>query len=119
MLISFITEVILPARAAYKEQLKSVEKFAQAPLLKDLREEARKRKLLNLFLPQVSGLSTLEYAPLAEMLGPLPLANAAMNCSAPDTYAKMAVGALALQHLTCCIFFARAIILFQRKHGGP
>lgn len=39
----------------------------------------------NRFNVQVSGLTVLEYAPIAEMLGAVPLANRCMNCSAPDT----------------------------------
>ena len=51
----------------------------------DLRTKARARGLWNFFLPEVSGLTVMEYAPIAEMLGAVPLANGAMNCSAPDT----------------------------------
>eukprot|EP00442_Polarella_glacialis_P020059 CAMPEP_0115071564 /NCGR_PEP_ID=MMETSP0227-20121206/13742_1 /TAXON_ID=89957 /ORGANISM="Polarella glacialis, Strain CCMP 1383" /LENGTH=246 /DNA_ID=CAMNT_0002458209 /DNA_START=91 /DNA_END=829 /DNA_ORIENTATION=+ len=50
-----------------------------------LRAEARARRIMNLFLPEVSKLSVLEYSPIAEILGMNPAANAAMNCSAPDT----------------------------------
>ena len=40
----------------------------------------------NLFLPAVSGLSNLEYAPLAELTGwSMDIAPEALNCSAPDT----------------------------------
>merc|ERR1712137_458827 len=39
----------------------------------------------NLFLPDVSKCSVLEYSPIAEILGMNPIANIAMNCSAPDT----------------------------------
>lgn len=54
-------------------------------MLNDLRAEAQKRGLWNFFLPEVSGLTVLEYAPIAELLGAFALANVAMNCSAPDT----------------------------------
>ena len=71
-MISFIGEIIIPARARHKHQLQELQKagskFAEAPILQELRAEAKKRKILNLFLPEVSGLSSLEYAPLAEML---------------------------------------------------
>eukprot|EP00754_Rhynchopus_humris_P028312 Rhum_TRINITY_DN15145_c6_g1::Rhum_TRINITY_DN15145_c6_g1_i1::g.138700::m.138700/K00249/ACADM, acd; acyl-CoA dehydrogenase len=40
---------------------------------------------MNFFLPEVCGLSVLEYSPIAEILGSVPLANYALNCSAPDT----------------------------------
>merc|ERR1719482_711390 len=36
-------------------------------------------------LKEVNGLTVLEYSPIAEILGQNPLANIAMNCSAPDT----------------------------------
>ena len=56
------------------------------PVVEDLKVEARKRGLWNLFLPDVSGLSNLDYAPLAEMTGRSPvIAPEAINCAAPDT----------------------------------
>jgi len=51
----------------------------------NLKSKAREQGLWNFFLPEVSGLTVLEYSPMAEMLGAVPLANGAMNCSAPDT----------------------------------
>lgn len=53
--------------------------------LRRLQDRAKEQGLWNFFLPEVSGLSVLEYAPIAELLGKYPLANWAMNCSAPDT----------------------------------
>ena len=50
-----------------------------------LRSKAREAGLWNFFLPEVSGLTVLEYSPIAEMLGAVHQANLAMNCSAPDT----------------------------------
>ena len=38
-----------------------------------------------LLILQVGRIGVLEYAPIAELLGAFPLANVAMNCSAPDT----------------------------------
>lgn len=56
------------------------------PVVEDLKAEARRRGLWNLFLPDVSGLSVSDYAPLAEVTGRSPgLAPQALNCSAPDT----------------------------------
>ncbi|WP_017626446.1 acyl-CoA dehydrogenase family protein [Nocardiopsis chromatogenes] len=55
------------------------------PVMEELKAEARKRGLWNLFLPDVGGLSVSEYAPLAEVTGRSPLAPQALNCSAPDT----------------------------------
>jgi acyl-CoA dehydrogenase len=54
-----------------------------------LKAEARQRGLWNLFLPHktewTDGLSNLDYAPLAEILGRSPIASEACNCAAPDT----------------------------------
>ncbi len=53
-----------------------------------LKAEARTQGLWNLFLPDPGpgpGLSTLEYAPVAEAMGHSLLAPEVFNCSAPDT----------------------------------
>ena len=59
-----------------------------APVLVEVRAEARMRGLWNLFIPgeHGAGLTNLQYAPLAEISGRAgSLAPAAMNCAAPDT----------------------------------
>jgi acyl-CoA dehydrogenase len=90
--IEFITEVIIPNQAAYGKARRELEQQYDHPLhapqpaiLDELREEAKKRGVYNFFLPEVCGLTVLEYSPIAELLGAFPLDNAAMNCSAPDT----------------------------------
>jgi len=56
------------------------------PIVEELKVEARNRGLWNLFLPDVSGLSNVDYAHLAEIMGRSPaLAPEATNCAAPDT----------------------------------
>jgi len=60
------------------------------PGLDALKAEARKQGLWNLFLPheygQFSpGLSNLDYAPLAEVMGRVPWSSEVFNCAAPDT----------------------------------
>lgn len=56
------------------------------PIVQVLKSQARERGLWNLFLPDESGLSVTDYAPLAEITGRSPhLAPEALNCAAPDT----------------------------------
>ena len=55
-------------------------------MIEELKAKARERGLWNLFLPSESGLTQLEYAPIAELMGwCLELAPEATNCQAPDT----------------------------------
>ena len=87
-LIEFMTELVLPAEAsyhAYREE-KGPNDHTVPPVVEELKIEARKRGLWNLFLPSESGLTNLEYAPLAEISGwSLEIAPEAINCAAPDT----------------------------------
>jgi len=86
-------EHIYPAEAVYAAQMsESGNPNFHPPILEELKTEARKRGLWNLFHPHQDeawgspGLSNLDYAPLAEIMGRSPwLAPEAMNCSAPDT----------------------------------
>ena len=60
------------------------------PGLARLKEEAKDAGLWNLFLPVEygalsPGFTTLEYAPLAELMGRYPWCAEVFNCSAPDT----------------------------------
>ena len=55
-------------------------------VIEELKALAKERGLWNLFLPAVSGLTNLEYAPLAELTGwSLEIAPEVTNCAAPDT----------------------------------
>lgn len=88
----FVKTTVNPAlptwHAQTKELMKTVDhptKCPEPPILNTLRAEAKARGLMNLFLPEVSKLTVLEYSPIAEILGQNPAANLAMNCSAPDT----------------------------------
>ncbi|HLF40546.1 MAG TPA: acyl-CoA dehydrogenase family protein [Acidimicrobiia bacterium] len=89
-LVQFVESHILPAEPIYWEQVRgSGSPFGHPPVMEELKAEARRRGLWNLFLPDDrwgAGLSNLEYAPLAEVTGWSPaLAPEAINCSAPDT----------------------------------
>ncbi|MDQ1668213.1 MAG: acyl-CoA dehydrogenase [Actinomycetota bacterium] len=87
---SFMDERVLPAEPVYDEQRRTLRAegrpHALPPVVEQLKTEARERELWNLFLPDVSGLSVLDYAPVAELTGWSPvLAPEALNCAAPDT----------------------------------
>jgi len=86
-LLRFMDECVYPAEPAFEEQAQA-SGWSQPPLLDDLKDEARKRGLWNLFLPGAhgAGLTNLQYAPLAEIMGRSPaIAPTATNCAAPDT----------------------------------
>jgi acyl-CoA dehydrogenase len=56
--------------------------------MEDLKAEARRRALWNLFMPHDrwgAGVSNLDYAPLCELMGRNLLTAEATNCAAPDT----------------------------------
>lgn len=90
-LLDFLTGHVEPAEAVFHRQLAAADDrwaWDAAPVLAELRGQARRRGLWNLFLPGArgAGLTTLQYAPLAEITGrSLHLAPAALNCAAPDT----------------------------------
>src|SRR6185437_2873408 len=88
-LLEFMDACVYPAEPVYARQLaERADPWTFPPVVEDLKEQARKRGLWNLFLPgeHGAGLTNLQYAPLAEISGRSPhLAPVAMNCSAPDT----------------------------------
>ncbi len=55
------------------------------PRIEALKVKAQEERLWNLFLPEISGLSNVEYAPLAELTGQSLIAPEIFNCNAPDT----------------------------------
>jgi acyl-CoA dehydrogenase len=88
-LLAFMDEAIYPAEAVYDAQVReSGEAHVHPPVMEELKAQARERGLWNLFLPDEehgAGLSNLEYAPLAEIMGRTRIASEACNCNAPDT----------------------------------
>ena len=90
-LLDFMDTHVHPAEPVFAEQLGQLEDrwaWSEVPVLAELRAEARRRGLWNLFLPgeHGAGLTNLQYAPLAEITGrSIHLAPPAINCSAPDT----------------------------------
>ena len=88
-LIDFMERHVYPAEPVHREQvLAGGDPHLSPPIMEELKREARRRGLWNLFLPDPrfgAGLSNLEYAPLAEITGRSGIAPEALNCAAPDT----------------------------------
>ncbi|WSY44379.1 acyl-CoA dehydrogenase family protein (plasmid) [Embleya sp. NBC_00888] len=89
-LLSFMDDCVYPAEAVYEDQMReSGDPNFHPPVLEELKTEARRRGLWNLFHPHAEwgpGLTNVEYAPLAEILGrSIHLAPEATNSNAPDT----------------------------------
>ena len=88
-LLEFMDERVYPAEPVWQEQIESSgNPHFHAPVIGELKAEARSRGLWNLFLPDAeygAGLTNAEYAPLAEIMGRSRIASEACNCSAPDT----------------------------------
>ncbi len=83
---AFMREEVFPAEAEYAQWRVNNDPHVQPPVLERLKVSAKKRGLWNLFLPELSGLSNLEYAAVAEISGWSPvIAPEAINCQAPDT----------------------------------
>jgi acyl-CoA dehydrogenase len=84
----FLERRVYPAEAVYAAQRAAAGPgdHALPPIVEELKAEARRLGLWNLFLPDLSGLSNLDYAHLAELTGRSPyIAPEALNCAAPDT----------------------------------
>jgi acyl-CoA dehydrogenase len=91
-LLSFMDEHVYPSEPVYHEQLTaSGDPHHHPEVMEELKDRARELGLWNLFLPYddadptAPGLTNVEYAPLAEILGRSHLAPEACNCAAPDT----------------------------------
>lgn len=84
-LAEFMDAHIYPNEKAYEDEINSGDRWKPLQLIEGLKEKAKTEKLWNLFLPEVSGLKNLEYAPLAETMGRVFWSSEVFNCSAPDT----------------------------------
>ncbi|TLQ46851.1 acyl-CoA dehydrogenase family protein [Streptomyces marianii] len=89
-LLAFMDEYVYPAEPVEQEQRAKLASPWDTPAVtEELKAEARRQGLWNLFLPDSehgAGLTNLQYAPLAEITGRSPhLAPIALNCAAPDT----------------------------------
>lgn len=84
-LSAFMDEWVFPNEAEYLREINSGDRWKPLKLIEKLKEKAKVQGLWNLFLPEVSGLTNLEYAPLAEIMGRVHWSAEVFNCSAPDT----------------------------------
>jgi len=100
-LLRFMDEHIYPAEQRYHAEMeantKAGKRWTPLKTIEDLKPKARAQGLWNLFLPPTAGgkaaqhsgrsfgLSNLDYAPLAEIMGRVPWSPEVFNCSAPDT----------------------------------
>ena len=88
----FVFNKVEPVESEYHAEVSVGDRWShtkrQEEILGNLKEEARKQGLWNFFLPESqggAGISNLEYAHLAEIMGRSRLASESFNCSAPDT----------------------------------
>lgn len=89
---AFLDEHIIPAEPVFEAEMKAFRAagnpWQEPPVMEELKHKAKAAGLWNLFLPESplgAGLSNLEYAPLAEIMGRSPIGSEPFNCSAPDT----------------------------------
>ena len=91
-ILDFVENKVEPVEGEYHEQVDVGDRWSHTPrqdeILNGLKDVARDMGLWNFFLPESqggAGISNLEYAHLAEIMGRSRLASEAFNCSAPDT----------------------------------
>jgi acyl-CoA dehydrogenase len=87
-LVGFMGEYVFPAEDEYHAHRLAAgfDGHEVPPVVEELKQEAKRQGLWNLFLPSMSGLTQLDYACLAEVTGwSLHLAPEAINGAAPDT----------------------------------
>ncbi len=90
---AFMDEHIYPNEVAYEEQLANAgSRFARVPLMDELTAKAKEAGLWNLFISphhaeysDHGGLSFVDYAALAEVMGRVIWCPEVFNCNAPDT----------------------------------
>ncbi|AOW12167.1 acyl-CoA dehydrogenase [Hydrogenophaga crassostreae] len=89
---AFMAEHVYPAEPLFAAEMDAFRAagnpWQEPKVMEDLKAKAKAEGLWNLFLPESemgAGLSNLEYAPLAEIMGRSPIGSEPFNCSAPDT----------------------------------
>ena len=90
---AFMDAHIYPNEETYRQQLEVADnRFGYLPIMDELKNKARAAGLWNMFVPPSlsqhvdhDGLSNLDYAPLAELMGRVIWCPEVFNCNAPDT----------------------------------
>jgi acyl-CoA dehydrogenase len=89
---AFMAEHVYPAEPRFAAEMNAFRAagnpWQEPQVMEDLKRRAQAAGLWNLFLPESplgAGLTNLEYAPLAEIMGRSPIGSEPFNCSAPDT----------------------------------
>ena len=85
----FMELVVYPNERVFHQQVAEGEsRWSIPPIMEEMKAQARDLGLWNLFLPESelgAGLTNVEYAPLAEIMGRSHIGPEVFNCSAPDT----------------------------------
>ena len=86
----FMDKNIYPNNDTYIKQIDDFgdNRWQVVPIIEDLKKEAKKEDLWNLFLPESDyghNLTNEEYAPMCEIMGRAMWSAEVFNCSAPDT----------------------------------
>ncbi len=85
---AFMDKHVYPNESRFHEEVNTGDRWQPLALIEELKQMARAEGLWNLFMPESphgAGLTNLEYAPLAELMGRVEWASEIFNCSAPDT----------------------------------
>ncbi|QCB46499.1 acyl-CoA dehydrogenase family protein [Hydrogenophaga sp. PAMC20947] len=89
---AFMAEHVYPAEPRFADEMNAFRAagnpWQEPQVMEELKNKAKDAGLWNLFLPESplgAGLTNLEYAPLAEIMGRSPIGSEPFNCSAPDT----------------------------------
>ncbi len=91
----FMDKHIFPNLDTFTQQHEAGDRWVTPQIVHDLKAIAKSEGLWNMFMPphaetdegewQGPGLTNMEYAPLAELMGRVSWASEVFNCSAPDT----------------------------------
>jgi len=96
---NFMDAHVVPAKARFHQEENTGERWKAVPVVDELKAKAKREGLWNMFMPpshghahvdesfefEAPGLSNLDYAPLAEVMGRIGFSSEVFNCSAPDT----------------------------------